>query len=127
MIEISKKDVSNITVSSTKVRQALHLGNVDKAWQLLGHPFMLSGMVVKGQQIGSTIGFPTANIKLTDPNKLVPPDGIYAVRISIDLVTYDGMMYIGHRPTLHDGLGKSIEVGSELPTLKYDSVKTTDF
>ena len=71
---------------------------------------MLSGLVIKGQQVGSKIGFPTANLQLDDPHKLVPPDGIYAVRVIVKDHRYDGMMYIGHRPTLEDGLGRSIEI-----------------
>ncbi|MCH2045365.1 MAG: bifunctional riboflavin kinase/FAD synthetase [Saprospiraceae bacterium] len=108
--EISKQEVSDIAVSSTKVRRAIQAGQVAKAAQLLGHPFVLSGTVVRGQQIGSKIGFPTANIHVTDPNKIIPPEGIYAVQVIHQANRYKGMLYIGSRPTVDQNLEKTIEV-----------------
>lgn len=108
--EISKQEVSDIAVSSTKVRRAVQEGEVAKAAQLLGHPFVLTGKVVRGQQIGSKIGFPTANIQVSDPNKIIPPEGIYAVQVIHQENRYKGMLYIGNRPTVDENLEKTIEV-----------------
>ncbi len=108
--EIEKQEVEAITVSSTKVRQALQAGKVKKASQLLGHYFTISGKVVYGQQIGTKIGFPTANIEITSPHKLIPPDGIYAVYVTHQKNRYKGMLYIGKRPTVDGALDRTIEV-----------------
>ena len=110
VIEISKQEVADIAVSSTKVRQALSSGAVSKAAQLLGHFYSLQGLVVKGQQIGTKIGFPTANVSVQDTHKLIPPEGIYAVEVSIDSHKKGGMLYIGNRPTINKNLKQSIEV-----------------
>lgn len=109
VVEISKQEVADIAVSSTKVRKALLGGNVRKAAQLLGHPFGITGTVVKGLQIGTTIGYPTANIEVGHPYKLVPPEGIYAVEVHYDR-RYEGMLYIGNRPTIDNNLKQTIEV-----------------
>ena len=108
--EISKQEVAQIAVSSTKIRKAISQGNVAQARQLLGHPFKLSGSVVQGRQIGSKIGFPTANIMVSNPHKIIPADGTYAVRVRYNSQTYKGMLYIGNRPTVHANLKKTIEV-----------------
>ena len=110
VIEISKQEVADIAVSSTKVRQALSSGAVSKAAQLLGHFYSLQGLVVKGQQTGTKIGFPTANVSVQDTHKLIPPEGIYAVEVSIDTQKKGGMLYIGNRPTINKNLKQSIEV-----------------
>ncbi len=110
VVEIEKQEIQDIAVSSTKIRQALDKGDVTTARELLGHPFMLSGKVVHGQKIGTSIGFPTANIKIEDKHKLVPPHGIYAVQVVIAGQTYGGMLYIGDRPTLEQHDNKTIEV-----------------
>ena len=109
IIEIEAHEITDITVSSTKIRKALKAAEVKKAAQLLGHPFSITGEVVSGQAIGRKIGYPTANIAVSDPYKMVPPEGIYAVRCKHASGTYDGMLYIGNRPTL-GGQGRSIEV-----------------
>jgi len=108
--ELSKHEVSDIAVSSTKVRKAVNLGDVALAKQLLGLPYRLTGKVVKGQQIGRSIGFPTANIVIELPYKLIPPEGIYAVLVQYDNLSYKGMLYIGNRPTVDQNLTQSIEV-----------------
>lgn len=108
--EIEKQEVKAITVSSTKVRNALQRGQVKKAAQLLGHYFTLTGLVVHGQQIGTKIGFPTANIEISSPHKLIPPDGIYAVYVRHHEDRYKGMLYIGKRPTVDGDLDRTIEV-----------------
>jgi riboflavin kinase/FMN adenylyltransferase len=78
--------------------------------EYLGHFYMLSGQVVEGNQIGRTIGYPTANIAIQEKHKLIPADGIYAVRILHNDLIYKGMLYIGSRTTLGDDLQKTIEV-----------------
>ena len=110
VVEIAKQEVKNIAVSSTKVRLALNEGDVDRAAKLLGHYFTLTGTVARGQQIGRTIGFPTANLVIAHAHKLIPPDGIYAVRARHKGTTYDGMLYIGNRPTLAEHDNRTIEV-----------------
>jgi len=108
--EIEPQQIDEITVSSTKVRKAIQAGAVKKASKLLGHHFMLSGTVVKGQQIGKTIGFPTANIKPPSIHKLLPKEGIYAAFVYHQGKRYNGMLYIGTRPTLPEHDNKTIEV-----------------
>ncbi len=108
-------------VSSSAIRQALTEGNLPKAKQLLGRPYILRGTVVKGQQLGRTIGFPTANLQLP-PNKFLPRQGVYAVRVLIQAETTDssplldrllplaaGVMNIGYRPTIN-GTTQSVEI-----------------
>lgn len=108
--EIQKQEVDEIAVSSTKVRQALSTGAVKTAAVLLQHPFTLNGTVVRGQQIGKTLGFPTANIQVNNPYKLIPPKGIYAVWVVHKNQKYGGMLYIGDRPTLPQYNNITIEV-----------------
>ena len=108
--EIEPQQIDEITVSSTKVRKAIQAGAVKKASKLLGHHFILSGTVVKGQQIGKTIGFPTANIKPPSIHKLLPKEGIYAAFVHHKGKRYNGMLYIGTRPTLPAHDNKTIEV-----------------
>ncbi len=108
--EIEPQQIDEITVSSTKVRKAIQVGDVKQASKLLGHYFLLSGFVAKGQQIGKTIGFPTANIELTSIHKLLPKEGIYATYVHHRGKRYEGMLYIGTRPTLAAHDNKTIEV-----------------
>ena len=110
VIEIEPQQIEAITISSTKIRKAVEAGNVQKATSLLKHYFILSGKVIHGQKIGKSIGFPTANIEIGTPNKLLPKDGIYAVFVQHDRQQYQGMLYIGNRPTLSDLEQKTIEV-----------------
>jgi len=110
LLEIEKQAVEDIAVSSTKIRKALQIGKVEKAAQLLGHPFSLTGKVTHGQRIGHTLGYPTANIELAEPNKLIPVYGIYAVIVTHHHRQYQGMLYIGDRPTLSNHHNKTIEV-----------------
>lgn len=109
VIEISAQDVKDVTVSSTKIRNALAEGNVTHANMLLGYSYFISGKVIKGKSIGRTISFPTANIDVHADYKLIPKDGAYIVSSDIDGVLYYGMMNIGTNPTV-DGKDKSIEV-----------------
>jgi len=110
VIEIDAQEVSDITVSSTKIRQALLAGEVNVAAELLGRPYELTGKVVEGQKIGRTIGFPTANLEPSHPLKLIPANGIYAVRAHWHDRQLNGMLYIGDRPSLNDGRGITVEL-----------------
>lgn len=107
--QISAKEIDAISISSTKIRNALELGDIDLANQYLGYYYFLSGTVVKGKQLGRTIGFPTANIKLDEDYKLVPKNGVYIVCAKIDGKLVNGMMNIGFNPTV-EGKNKTIEV-----------------
>ena len=110
IVEILKQEIRDIAVSSTKVRHALEQGDIQKANQLLNHTFTLSGTVEHGQEIGKTIGYPTANIKVGHKHKLIPAQGIYAVEVIHRKKTYGGMLYIGDRPTLDAFTNHTIEV-----------------
>jgi riboflavin kinase / FMN adenylyltransferase len=107
--EISKEMLEDIDISSTKIRKALADGNVKIAGELMGHYYFLTGFVVKGDQNGRKIGFPTANIQLPVHYKLIPKNGVYAVKVKINQSLYCGMLNIGYRPTF-EGANKSIEV-----------------
>lgn len=107
--EISAQDVDDVNVSSTKIRQALHDGDVETAHSFLTYPYHITGWVVKGDQIGNTIGFPTANLEINDVHKLIPSDGVYTVEVKRGNDTLLGMCNIGHRPTVH-GTERRIEV-----------------
>jgi len=107
--EISKLDINNIGVSSTKIRNAIENGEIDKANQYLGYNFMLTGKVVKGKNLGEKIGFPTANLFIKESYKLLPKTGAYIVKATIADKTVYGMMNIGFRPTLK-GRNQTIEI-----------------
>ncbi|HRI80665.1 MAG TPA: bifunctional riboflavin kinase/FAD synthetase [Cyclobacteriaceae bacterium] len=107
--EIPRQEIDHLAVSSTKIRKAIEEGDVDTASQLLGRPYSLAGRVVEGDRIGSGLGFPTANLEIDSHYKLIPADGIYAVRVEYERKRWDGMMYIGNRPTIN-GTRQSIEV-----------------
>ncbi|MEX2514460.1 MAG: bifunctional riboflavin kinase/FAD synthetase [Cyclobacteriaceae bacterium] len=107
--EIPRQDIDNIGISSTKIRKALETGGIQTANAFLGRPYLLEGTVIKGNQVGRTMGFPTANIHLPDPHKLVPMDGAYLVEVGVDGEFFRGMLNIGNRPTLLQG-NKTIEV-----------------
>lgn len=98
--EIPQQEVQDIVVSSTKIRHALNEGDVAQAAEWMGHYFSLTGKVKEGEKIGNKIGFPTANIQVTEKYKLIPPDGVYAVFVLHEKQRYEGMLYIGKRPTL---------------------------
>ncbi len=108
MEEISRQDVDDLAVSSTKIRTALAQGDISTASKYLGRPYFLSGQVVKGQQIGRSIGFPTANIHVVDNYKLLPRDGAYAIYAEVRNIRYKAILNIGDRPTV-DGKKKTIE------------------
>ncbi|UII20972.1 bifunctional riboflavin kinase/FAD synthetase [Fulvivirga ligni] len=107
--EISRQDIDNIGVSSTKIREALSEGNLEVSNALLGRPYSLNGRVVKGEKLGRMIGFPTANIEVDFRHKLIPADGAYAVQVKYAHNLYNGMLNIGYRPTV-SGTRRTIEV-----------------
>ncbi|NGY36786.1 bifunctional riboflavin kinase/FAD synthetase [Flavobacterium sp. XN-5] len=98
--QISVQEINDISVSSTKVRKSLLEGDMALANKYLGYNYFLSGTVVKGKQLGRTIGFPTANIKIEEDYKLIPHNGVYVVRSMINKKTVFGMMNIGFNPTV---------------------------
>jgi len=106
VVEISKQDIDDVAVSSTKIRNAINDGDIHLANLYLSTPFMLSGTIVKGKQIGKTIGYPTANLKIEEDYKIIPKNGVYVVRSMIDSNAYYGMMNIGHNPTIAEGSGE---------------------
>ncbi|GAA3999034.1 bifunctional riboflavin kinase/FAD synthetase [Hymenobacter fastidiosus] len=109
--EIPREDVDAVGVSSTRIRQALLAGDVATANRYLGYHYPLTGRVVKGQQLGRTIGYPTANLALLEPLKLVPARGIYAVWARTAAGTrHQAMLSIGVRPTIGEDLTQTIEV-----------------
>jgi len=114
--EIPVHLLDEVSVSSTRIREAIQRADIDTANQLLGYPFFFSGRVVKGNQLGRTLGYPTANLEMENPEKLTPANGIYAVEAQLlptgDLFSsprLQGMMSIGTRPTI-DGANRTIEV-----------------
>ena|SRR5690606_23619966 len=122
--QIPEQDIDDVAVSSTKIREALIKGDIATANSYLGHPFQLTGKVIRGNQLGRNIGYPTANLQVFENQKLIPAYGIYAVEAAvadptgITTGTYQpqspeqvlrGMGYIGTRPTV-DGVGRSIEI-----------------
>lgn len=138
--EIPRQDIDDIGVSSTKIRNALSKGDIPLSIALLGRAYSLSGKVIHGEKKGRSIGFPTANIEVSESFKLLPRDGAYAVKVTRGVDVFNGMLNIGFRPTL-GGLKKSIEVhllnfeeeiyGHELtvkfvefirPEMKFDSI-----
>jgi riboflavin kinase/FMN adenylyltransferase len=112
--EIEKLDVLLVDeahVSSTHIREALENGNVALANKFLGYQFTLHGTVVEGERVGRKLGFPTANIEASDPHKLIPGYGVYAVEVMISGKKYGGMLNIGSRPTFNKNAdNRSIEV-----------------
>lgn len=107
--EIPAQDINHVAVSSSKIRTALLDGDIATAKEYLSYNYKITGLVVKGNQLGRTIGYPTANILVNDKYKLIPANGVYAVNILIGENKYNGMMNIGIRPTV-DGTSRTIEV-----------------
>lgn len=96
-------------IGSTLIRQQIQDGRFNRAVKLLGHPYLISGRVVKGRGMGRKLGYPTANLKVGDKLKLIPGDGVYAARALAGKKTYDGMLYIGNRPTFGGRSARAIE------------------
>jgi riboflavin kinase/FMN adenylyltransferase len=106
--EIPRQDIEDLAISSSRIRQSLLSGNVDEAEHLLGRPYSITGIIVKGKQLGRTIGFPTANIQLHESYKLIPANGVYVINAYYNGEVYHGMLNIGVRPTV-DGTSRTIE------------------
>jgi riboflavin kinase/FMN adenylyltransferase len=109
LIQIPAQKIDEVNISSTKIRNFLNNGDIINANRFLGYFYPLTGRVVKGNQLGRTIGFPTANIEVIETEKLIPSDGVYAVIVHINQKSYKGMMNIGFRPTIN-GQHKTLEV-----------------
>ncbi|RNC80120.1 MAG: bifunctional riboflavin kinase/FAD synthetase [Balneola sp.] len=107
---VSKREMGDITISSTVIRkELLENGDIGTATKLLGRPYFLNGVVIHGDERGRLIGFPTANLQPQHKDKIIPKNGIYAVKVRVDEERYGGMMNIGIRPTF-DGSTKTLEV-----------------
>ncbi|TVR40404.1 MAG: bifunctional riboflavin kinase/FAD synthetase [Cryomorphaceae bacterium] len=98
--EIPAQDIDRVNVSSTKIRHALNEGDVERAARYLGYHYRLTASVVTGQQLGRQIGFPTANLELDNPWKMIPAHGVYAVEVTVNGTHHAGMLNIGMRPTI---------------------------
>ncbi|CAM3653294.1 bifunctional riboflavin kinase/FAD synthetase [Flavobacterium chungbukense] len=107
--QISAQEIQDVSVSSTKIRKALNDGNMALANEYLGYDYFLNGTIVKGKQLGRTIGFPTANIHIEEDYKLIPKIGVYVVKAVVNKETVFGMMNIGFNPTVN-GEKQTIEV-----------------
>lgn len=107
--QISAEEIQDVSVSSTKIRKALNEGNMALANEYLGYNYFLNGTIVKGKQLGRTIGFPTANINIEEDYKLIPKIGVYVVKATINDESIFGMMNIGFNPTVN-GEKQTIEV-----------------
>ena len=111
VIEIPAQEIDEVNVSSTKIRQAVQMGDIEMANAYLGEPYELSGIVVHGDHLGRTIGFPTANLETDSELKLIPANGVYGVEVLLpDGAKNQGMMNIGVRPTIGGKLEKRIEI-----------------
>lgn len=108
--EIPAQDIDNVEISSTKIRKALLAGDVRTANLFLGYSYALTGKVIKGRQLGRTLGYPTANLGIPDKYKLIPANGIYVVEVNYGNKIYKGMMSIGLNPTVNNGTDRTIEV-----------------
>ena len=107
--QISAQEIDEVSISSTKIRNALNEGKIALANEYLGYNYLFSGTVIHGKKLGRTIGFPTANLKIEESYKLIPAIGVYAVKCTVGTKTVNGMLNIGTNPTV-DGQNTSIEV-----------------
>ena len=110
VIQAAVYPTTTIHASSSEVRKLILESNIKAANELLTYSYALTGSVTEGHKVGRTIGFPTANIHQIDPHKIIPPIGVYAVQVQVEEQLYNGMLYIGNRPTLDDGEHITIEV-----------------
>lgn len=97
--EIPAQEINQLNVSSTRIRKAIEDGDIQTANDFLGYTFFITGEVIKGKQLGRTIGYPTANIFIDNADKLIPKIGVYAVNVVLKGVTYKGMLNVGTNPT----------------------------
>lgn len=110
VIRAEAYQLDGVHVSSSVVRTLLDKGDIAMASHCMGYDYSLEGEVIGGQQIGRTLGFPTANLQMVDSLKIVPTDGVYAVRVHVDNEVYKGMLNIGCRPTIDEDVRRTIEV-----------------
>lgn len=108
--EISAQEINELNISSTRIRKAIDEGDIKTANEFLGYSFFVTGTVVKGKQLGRTIGYPTANVLVEDADKLIPKIGVYAVNVVLKGVTYKGMLNVGTNPTTDTDNKIKIEV-----------------
>ena len=108
--EIPAQNIEDVNVSSTKIRKALTSGDIETANTYLGYNYSVDGIVIEGDGIGRTIGFPTANIQVNEPLKLIPGNGVYAVEVNVEGGSYPGMLNSGVRPTVSQTGKNQIEV-----------------
>lgn len=121
-------DCNGVTVSSTKIRQALKGGEVESASRMLGRPYSVTGVVVRGDGRGAKLGIPTANIQPTEEHRLIPGNGVYLVRSTLNGTKVWGMANIGRRPTFTDGSTTTIEVHYlDFDGMLYDQTVTVEF
>ncbi|WP_159800663.1 bifunctional riboflavin kinase/FAD synthetase [Flavobacterium sp. MK4S-17] len=107
-------EVNEVSVSSTKIRNALEAGNIKTANKYLGYPYFITGVVTEGKKLGRTIGFPTANLTIKENYKLIPANGVYVISALINGTAVGGMMNIGNRPTVN-GASQTIEAHFFIP------------
>jgi riboflavin kinase/FMN adenylyltransferase len=108
--EIPAQEINQLNVSSTRIRKAIEAGEIQTANDFLGYTFFITGKVVKGKQLGRTIGYPTANVLIEDNDKLIPKIGVYAVNVILNNLSYKGMLNIGTNPTTDADNRVKIEV-----------------
>jgi riboflavin kinase/FMN adenylyltransferase len=108
--EIPARIIDQVTISSSRIRKALAAGEIEIANAYLGYPYSLGGKVVHGNSLGRTIGYPTANVEISNLLKLIPASGVYAVMALVGEIEYRAMMNIGYRPTVSDEHVLTIEV-----------------
>jgi len=109
IVEIPKQEIKDLAISSTRIRQAIKNCEIQLANQLLGYEYEFRGQVIHGQKIGTSLGYPTANLKPLHDRKIIPGDGVYATKVKHEGKWLQGMLYIGYRPTLQ-GKERTIEV-----------------
>jgi riboflavin kinase / FMN adenylyltransferase len=107
--EIPEHVLTNVTISSTKIRNAMLEADIEKATSFLGYDYFFSGKIIEGNRLGRTIGYPTANLQIEDEHKLIPANAVYAIDVQLGTSAYKGMMNIGMRPTV-DGKKRTVEV-----------------
>ena len=108
--EIPAQEINQLNISSTRIRKAIDEGDIKTANEFLGYSFFITGKVVKGKQLGRTIGYPTANVFIEDADKLIPRMGVYAVNVVVKGQRYKGMLNIGTNPTTDSDHKIKIEV-----------------
>lgn len=110
VVQIGEEELKNLSISSTRIRNALLDNHIELTNELLGHPFMIKGQVITGNRLGHHIGYPTANVQVSDHRKLLPPDGIFAATAMVAGIEYPGMLYIGLRPSIESTAQHRVEI-----------------